>query len=322
MATRWGGSVVTAAITTGRTGSNGLQVSASSGTNMARLLSSSQEHATLILGAAVNLKSASNSVSFVFRSDNNATTHVTVVISAADGTIRVYRGTSGGTQLGIASAVVSGADTWNSLECKVTLSDTVGVIQVKWNGTTVISLINQDTKNAGTKTTFDAVGILGGAGSTVIDDFIILNGAGSVSNDFMGDARIRALSPSGAGATTGLTVQGVAANYQNVDELPPSTTDYNYGDTGTEDTYAFGDVPTLGQIAGVQVSLYAAKDATGAKSLAPVVRAGGTDYEGTAQSLSQGYGYLMQQYSTNPATGSAWTPSDVNAAEFGAKVEA
>src|SRR5437763_1677078 len=99
MSQRWSGSGVTATIATGRTGSNGLQVSGGAGSNMARILSSGQESATLILGAAVNMKSSANTVSFVMRSDSNSTTHLTSLISALDGSIKIFRGTSSGTLL-------------------------------------------------------------------------------------------------------------------------------------------------------------------------------------------------------------------------------
>jgi hypothetical protein len=319
ISTRWSGSGISSVITTGRTGSNGLQVGG--GTSMARLLSSAQEHATVVFGAAVNMKSAANITQFVLRSDNNATTHVTIVINALDGTIRAYRGTSGGTQLGIASAVVSGADVWNSFECKVTLSDTVGVVVVKWNGVTVINLSSQDTKNAGTKTVFDAVALLGSSGNIVVDDFYVLNGDGAAPNDFIGDARIRTINPNGAGNYSQFTPTGSATNYQNVDESVPVTTDYNEDSTvGHRDTYAYSNVPTSATIGGIQIGSYAAKSDSGARSEAPVVRIGSTDYDGTTVALTTSYTYYLQQYNLSPATASAWTASEVNAAEFGIKV--
>jgi len=53
----------------------------------------------------------------------------------------------------------------------------------------------------------------------------------------------------------------------------------------------------------------------------PVIRISGIDYEGTEQFLPTTYSPVTQQYDTSPATASAWTVGEIDAAEFGIRRE-
>jgi len=277
-----------------------------------------EEHATLIVGEAIYRTVANSLHEYRFRSDAGVTQHVTIFVTTA-GTIEARRGTSTGTLLGIASRSVP-IGSWHYLEAKVTLSDTVGVVQIWLNDELVLNLSNQDTKNAGTKTVFDSIGSYSNQ-AVYVDDFYVCNGAGSVNNDALGDVRVYGLFATADGANTGLTPTGSASHYANIDEDDPSTADYNSSAVDdTKDTYVFQDIPTGGTVAGVLVWSYANKSDTGAKSWAPVVRHSSTDYKGTDWAVAQGYAYYKQVYEMNPGTSVAFTPDDVNDAEFGSQV--
>lgn len=315
-------------------GRNGVQnCSLNDNQILAAQLLPAQEHATMIIGLALYKQDPSPYFDFWFQSDAGATTHAHVRI-LSDGSVTVYRGDAG-TLLGSAPAgtipeaqITNGS--WCYIEVKAVLHDTTGSIEVRRNGsaTPIINLTGIDTKNGGTKTVFDRWALHAKNGVWRIDDFYVCNGAGSANNNFLGDVAVRTLFPTADGTNRNMTGVGTVAGtgtgtWQNVDETGAgNTTDYNYSATNdVYDTYGVTDLPsTTGQIAGVQVQVLAAKSDLGAKSVAPMIRSGGTDYTGTDVPLGQSYTYARQLYEQNPNTSAAWTPSGVNAAEFGAKV--
>lgn len=290
-----------------------------------KIVPAAMEHATFILGCAFQITSFSGWVGtpdvFQFRSDANATQHVTVRISNT-GAMTITRA---GTVLAT-STVALALGQWYYLELKATLHDTTGAIELRLNGVTVASVTNVDTKNAGTKTVFDTVqiSIATGGNGMRIDDLYLLNGAGSRLNDFLGDVAIETLFPSGNGATSQFVGSdgNSTDNYALVDEATPSATDYVGGATvGDTDTYTFGDLlRTGGTVHGVVATAYAANSDAGARGLALVARPGSTDRPGSGQALTTTYTPYREVWEQNPDTSTDWTVAAVNAAEFGVKV--
>lgn len=309
-----------------RTGTAGFQ-NTSTGAVPIKLVGVAGEHATFIAGIALRRTTtlAGTGTYLQFLSDTAATAHVTLTADAS-GKLNVRRGDRSGTLLGSEPGNTLGVlNAWHYVELKSTLSDTVGIVQVRVDGNTtpVINLSAQDTKNAGTKTVFDSVGFGSepSFGNTNSDDFYICNAAGSVNNDFLGDIKIEALIPTADGATSGLTPSTGTSHFALVDEIPPNTTDYVSSPTNAaKDTWGYANTTIAGTVKGVQVNTYAQKSDALAKSFRPVIRHSGTDYAGTDQALGTGFGYYRQLYETNPGTAAAWTTSDVDAAEFGAEV--
>lgn len=248
--------------------------------------------------------------------DNALTTHLT--IAQNNGRIVLYRGT---TNLATSLSVVP-KNTWNYIEISATIDSTAGAVEIRCNGITLINFTG-NTKNGGTNTTIDAVdiGATGGA-NFLMDDLYIADGTGATPyNTFLGDVRIRSLSPTAAGSSTQFT-PSTGANYTTVDELPYSATDYvTSGTSGQRDTYAMADLPTnTGPILAVQNTYIAKKTDSGPISLKPAVKSGTTTYYGTSSIL----GPYDQTYSdlrtVDPATGAAWTNTGVNSLEAGFEV--
>jgi hypothetical protein len=303
-------------------------------TNMKRALPVAEESATLIMGAAIARGNAGSACGFFFLSDTQATFHICVYITI-DGAIQVRRGNATGTLLAQSDTGVFPSAIFRYLEAKVVLGDgTAGSVEVRMDGAPVMLtpsgggpavaiLSGIDTKNGGTKTVFDGVGLTGSSTHSCFDDLYVLNTNGSYNNDFLGDCRVETLVPVAAGGVTQLTPLS-GANYTNVDELPTNTTDYVSGATiDTLDVYDMTTLsaPSAAQVRAVSATLYAAKSDTGAKSVRPVTRISGTNYDNGADiALSQSYAYINHMWEQNPATSTAWTPTTVNAAEFGAKV--
>ncbi|HEV8654485.1 MAG TPA: hypothetical protein VGR85_03115 [Candidatus Limnocylindria bacterium] len=256
------------------------------------------------------------------RDAGSLTTQVTVQLDTA-GRITVLRGTGAGTLLGTGTTVFS-ISTERHVSCKIVISDTVGEVLVKVNGVTEINLTNQDTRN-GTPTTADQLGLCTEAFTTSdnhdFDDFWWNNFA-----DF-GDSRVERSLPSGNGNSS----QWVGSdgnstdNYLLVDETAPNAdTDYVASSTaGDIDLYAFANVtPTTGAVKEVSVSLFARKDDAGARSIATMVRDGGTNAAGATQSIGSTYLYYTESYVKNPVTTNDWTITEVNADEYGQKLVA
>lgn len=310
--------------TAARTGGQGLLFSGGGSPIVQKQVVASQEHATFIVGYAL-MRASANAINTIFYSDSLATTHVTVQITT-NGEIKVFRGTTGGTQLGSTTSVGTvPAGSFCYIEVKVTLHDSTGVVTVRVNGAQVFTITGADTKNGGTKTVLDGFGLGGSAGNNFFDDLVVMNGAGSTNNDFIGDVKIETRMPSGAGNTTQLTPSSAVANWTTVDETPANTTDYNGSATNDQyDTYAMQDLATAaGVVFAVVAYAYAAKSDAGAKGGAIVIRSGGTDYEKTDNALGTGFAYLPPEImETDPATSAAWTIAGVNAMEPGFKVKA
>jgi hypothetical protein len=224
------------------------------------------------------------------------------------------------------------AGQWYYVEAKVTLSDTVGVVNVRVNGTTMLNLTGQDTKdNTGTKSVFDRVylprGNSGyGTGVLYVDDLYILNGSGAVRNDFLGPIKIYTVRPNGNGNSSQWTGSDGDStdNFNRVYDGPSwEAAQFNtYVQASTaalRDEYAVGDLaPATGTIHGVRVTANAWRTDTPAKSLKLGVRSGTTsDFSASAAALDQityAYSRVMEQ---NPVGPDDWTISTVNSVQIG-----
>lgn len=291
----------------------------------------SDAHATAILGVAcrfTSLVTQTNEGYFPlrFHGDSGAITHVAIGILDT-GEIQVKRGDS--TTLATSSGLGLTTNVWYYIEAKVTVNDTTGAVVVKVNGTEVVNISGVDTRNGGTDGIVSQVRIgMTGSGSQASpfhgDDIYICNGAGTTHNDFLGDGKVETLLPNGNGTYSQLVGSDADSvdNYLLVDEAIPSSADYVGSATdGSKDTYAYANLSDNTRVVkGVQATMYAAKSDTGAKSARQVLRTGAIDYIGSDESLSTTYTASVKVWEQNPNTATAWTGSEVDAAEFGFEV--
>jgi len=227
----------------------------------------------------------------------------------------------------IATSVASGlvtVNTWAYWEMSATIHDTTGSVEVRINGTPVISFTG-DTKNAGTATTIDAIswhqsGVTSATPS--IDDLYILNDLGSTNNNFLGDIRIQTLVPDGAGSVTQLSPLGVANNWDNVNEVPSSGADFNYsGTVGHRDLYSMTNL-TAGTtvVFAVVPHIIARKTDSGVIAAKTALKHGATVATGTTQTLGTSSDVYATVHEINPSTGVAWTVGDLASLEAGVEV--
>lgn len=306
----------------GRRSTSSLRIPANTGV----LSKTLDAQATWIVGHSfrTSVFDASNDRPFVsFLDAGSVQTDVRV---RPDGTIRATRN---GTTLATSSNSLS-TNTTYYIETKVVINDTTGSVEVKVNGSSTgwINITGQDTKNtANASANVIQFNGITASSNTDFDDLYICDGAGSTNNDFLGDVRVDCYLPDGNGNSSQLTGSdgNSTDNYQLVDESSQNgDTDYVQSATvNQKDTYTFADMShTPASIFGTQVNMTAKKDDSGTRSICSVCRSGGTDYDGDTQALSTSYVDYRNINETDPATSSAWTRTNLNAAEFGVKVAA
>jgi hypothetical protein len=249
---------------------------------------------------------------------------LTVVLNT-DGSVTVRRGDTSGTILGTSSAGLVPMDaSYPHLGMALTVHNSTGTFELWVNGVSVYSLSGQDTQNsANAQATAFQLGISGSSSAQVdFDDLVILNNSGGSLDAFLGDVRVSALLPDGAGDSTQWT-PSASTNVSNVDDTAPDgDTTYNASATaGQKDLFTMGALPAAtGTVKAVVARLYHRKDDASARVIKAKVKHSSTEGDGGNISPGTGYGYSQDVFATNPSTTAAWTPSEVNAMQAGYEV--
>jgi hypothetical protein len=245
-----------------------------------------------------------------------------------DGLLEVRRGT--GTVLGTASGGTISVGSYFYLETKIKIDPSVGTVDVWVNGVNVLSLTGQNTRSSanslwtqvGYGWNYAAVATSSANNVVDYDDIYVFDGSTSRCNTAVGDVRVTARVPTAEGNSSQWTPSTGTDNAVLVDESAPNgDTDYNStSTTGNKDTHVTQDLPVSGvTVHGVQACMNARKIDAGAGTVAPVVRSGGSDADGTEVALGTTYAYALAVLPVNPVSAGSWTESDFNAAEFGYK---
>lgn len=251
---------------------------------------------------------------FAICTDGSATQHLKLQFVTTM-TLGLYRGST--LLLSYPLNFIVGA--WNYFEVEATIDDTVGVCTVRLNGAQIFNFTG-DTRNGGTSTLIDTIGI--GGYSRDIDDVYICDDTGPAPyNTFIGEMRIYSLSPVGAGSSTGWTPDS-GSNYARVNEVPYSAANYVQGTTtGQRDMYAMADLPaSTGNVLAVQNNTIAKRTDAVSISVKPAIKSGASVYYGPAVALNTNDATLTDLRTTDPSTSSGWTASAVNALEGGFEV--
>lgn len=251
--------------------------------------------------------------------------------SLSDGLLRAHNSGNSSGILQAASSVAVTLDSWHVIEWHVQItSTTLGTTEVWLDGTQVINFSGDNTQTTTPNVLTIEVGncftIASATGVYLaFDDIAINDTTGAINNGRPGDGRVVLLTPSGAGSSTQLNRAGTdsGANWSQVEELPPSMTDYVTSSTAANrDLYAMTDV--VGTPLGINVVeelVLARKSNTGAASVGATIKSGATINEATAVALPfPTESYVTGRWETDPNTGAAWTLSAVNAIEAGVTV--
>lgn len=206
-----------------------------------------------------------------------------------------------------------------------------GEIHLRVNGVDVGSFTGLDTYFGSTAFTgWDTVGWYNcySTGGHLIDDIYVCNQSGSINNNWLGDVVVRTRVPNGD-ASVAMTKSGGATNYENVDNAPFSAAweDTSYVESGTattKDLYDYENLETedaSANIVGAQIeSIVKATDAS-IISAKHKIKSSVTEIAKTTQNFMwDTYGYMIDIQETDPNTGSAWTPTNFDATQFGIEV--
>lgn len=316
LAAKWGGIASTPFFVTGRGGvGNAVRLVS----NRACIRAVSGSPATVICGFAFKWLGGGNLS--LFRALDGSTVHFQLYYENTTGKLRVYRNTTllGESAAGVASG--AGSD-FIYIELRVTVDDSAGVVVVRVNGSEVINLTGQDTRN-GAAAQITEVQLWGGIDGA-FDDFYLCDTTGSVNNDFLGDVKVVTLYPNGAGDSTDFTPLS-GSNYQNVDEvLADGDTTYVESSTVSDkDLYTFENLGyTPESIYGVQTVAVARKDDAGSREMRVITKSGATTKSGSSVALGTAYGVVMDFMETNPDDSAAWELADINALQAGVEVTA
>lgn len=241
-----------------------------------------------------------------------------------NGSITVYRMTAANTGVALGTTPVGLIleAQWHHVECAITISDTVGTVDVGIDGVNVLSLTAQDTRN-GAPTNIDTLAmprLINNATNTATvayDDFHFSDTA-----VLLGDRRVETLYPT-SDVAQGFARSAGAVNYTLVDEaIVNGDTDYVQGSiVGDLDTYGFGDLSTTPlNVTAVQLSAFALKTDAVARSIALQAKSGASTTDGASFGLATTYGKHERLMLVDPNTSAAWTAAAVNALTGGPKV--
>jgi len=212
------------------------------------------------------------------------------------------------------------ANTWYYLELKVVISATVGTVELRLNGSTTAECSGTGLNTGSTN--IDSINFITSASQQQwVDDLYVIDTTGSApTNTWLGDVRIETLKPSGNSATN-TAWAGVYTDYDDATSHDGESTTITSSTPGDRETATLTDLSVgTGTVFAVQTHIVARKDDAGTRTVAPVLRFGGNNYDGTTSAaLSTTYQDLAQIYDRQDPSPADWSISTVNAMEAGVK---
>lgn len=307
----------------------GAQLSASN--TEAEIFRTIDDQSTWIIGWALKIAAAGDSGAIpIFQlTANDGTVQLRLYVYTQLGLFAIYRG-PGTTWLAQTNYNVFPINQWVYLEFKGTIANSGGLAELRMNEV-VVATYSGDTQQSGSVASAREIRFLGDrtqTGITTIDDVYMCDGTGGSYDDYLGDCRVQTVYPNGNGNSSVLVGSdgNSTDNYLLVDEAstPNDATDYVESSTpGDEDTYAYGNLSAAsGSVHGIQIIPRARKTDAGTRSIVTVARHSGTEEDSAAMTLNTTWGYVGRDLRQTKPGGGAWSISDINAAEFGVKVNA
>jgi len=238
------------------------------------------------------------------------------LVLTSTGHLNYYRGAS--SLLGTTSETLP-MGTWTYVELKVYVDNSIGTLDIHFNGQSVLSLNSIDT--------------LASAASTItevqfhpikyfsIDDIYIYDDIGGVGS-MQGPIAIEQLLPTGDD-THNWTPSTGANGYEVVDNPEIEDTTYISDSTvNTVELWSYEDLSEIdGAILAAQQHTRAGSDDVGLRTIDIICESGATtDSTSVGLTTDGGFDVIEVIYEDDPNTSSAWTISNLNAANFGVKV--
>ena len=236
------------------------------------------------------------------------------------GDLALYWGWSTGPQLITSIAGAAPWNQWHYIELSAVFSITAtGKVVLRVDNAEIYR--NEAVRNCGYDATPSAISFgQGGNAYTGYDRYIDDLYVNDTFDDFYGDVRVECKMPNGEGSHEEWVPNSSVHNYQCVDEIPLSTTDYVTANTADQqDAYAKAALTTvIGSVKAVAVNVHAQKTAVGPRTMATVATLGSNEEVGATKSLGTDWAWFQQPL--DKPGGGSWTIDDVNDADLGIKL--
>lgn len=239
------------------------------------------------------------------------------------GILRAYVGDKGDTLAGTGSTVLP-TGTYAILQVYIKVADSGGVLQVKLNNSVEIDFSGDtQSESAAEIGEFKVCSWYGGTSATsktYYDDIVIFNALGSRCNSWPNGVPVYVMRPNAPGGYSEWT-PSAGDNYQCVDEVPPSGTDYVYTNTNDKkDSYNFPDANAALASGVTAIIADYWGQSVGAPSISQIKRLvciGSVDYEGSGITLEPTFYKHTDVMELNPDDSQPWEKSDLDAIELG-----
>jgi hypothetical protein len=264
---------------------------------------------TQSIGAAQNFfgfMDASNNPQATFQTNTN-------------GTISVKRGNGNGTLIGTSStSVVLTQNVWCYVEFGLKCDASAGTVDIRINGTSVLSLTGQNTKGSSTSI-IGACQLLGPGITNYVQDIYICDSTGSHNTGFLGDVQMPVSYANANGTYTAWTANGAASLYQSVNATTPADSTVFASDSTPTDrmSVSYPSTSVTGTIVGVAHVSRMEKSTSGTRTVSQVITNNGNDQVASAQSLGTSYTYYQQISESDPNTNQPWTQAGFNTIQSG-----
>lgn len=237
--------------------------------------------------------------------------------AAASGVMTAYRST---TSIATASGAMS-LDTWHSIEVYHKPLDTGGRLQVWLDNVSVIDFTGDATASA---TSLTGVRWNGNTAAFYVDDIGINDVSGSTNTGRLNQPHFFPVRIKANGDANQFTRAGwdLGANSAQVREHAGGLSFLESVTVNNRDLFTI-DAPDLPAGATINNLIWKAIARTGGggRSIAPVLKVGSTEYEGSTIALASSWDEVQACYAQNPGTSSAWVESDLSSLQIGPKVK-
>lgn len=226
-----------------------------------------------------------------------------------------------GTVLGTTTGPVIVANAWQHIEAKVFFHATAGTVEVRVEGVTVLALAAKDTLggNAGPCAQIANSNNSGAGNEHYLKDYIIWDNSGTSNTDFLGSCAVVTLAPS-ADVSLNWAPSSGTTGWNLINEAPPND-DTGYIQAGDPPpapaVFALTDLPAhVTSVKALMTLVRSRKTDGGDGNLQVSMKSGGSATAGTDRPITTAYTYWPDLFPLDPATGAAWLPSAVNAANL------
>lgn len=244
------------------------------------------------------------------------------------GQLQFFLGSTTSTAIGpVSSSGLIVPNVWNYVEMTATISSTVGFLECRVNGATVVTMPASENTKATANTWLNGFWVnqdFGANNNTFIDDIYSLDMTSRTS--YLGIVQCRGEAPNANSGVSGRNAwtptNPTNVNFSNTANNPPSATEYNFSSTaGQFDMFRYPNFPT-GTTAVYALQQWATLllDSAGSRTVSLDCYSSGTDSLTTAFAPSLSAALYRQISTVDPNTSAAWTVTSAQAAELGVKL--